>query len=450
MNSESGRSVPTVRSIVTFWAPLAGTWWMMALEGVVLSAILARLPEPTYNLAAYGVAFAFAILVESPVILLMSASTAMVKDAPTHHALWSFSRRLIAVISLLMLVLVLDPVWALASGALHLEPEVSRLVHLALWCLLPWPGAIGDRRYHQGLLIRAGKTRSVAVGTVLRVSAMLLSSLCLARWSHLPGAMIAGIALSSGVVTEALAVRRMSWSLVRRLEKENPEGPRPSSGEVFHFYLPLALTSMLALASQPIITFFVGRAAFAVQSLAVLPVLNGLTFLLRALALSYQEVVIAQVGEVGQHYRVVRKVATGLFTVVALVMLAVAFTPLGRWWLRDVAGLKPDLTDFAIPALRVFAFLPMLSVLQSFLRALLVHGRRTRPVGWATAVEVTAIATILATTIALAHWPGALAAGVAVVGGRLVGLVWLWPFVRAVLGGWERPEQEPQISGSLA
>ena len=53
---------------------------MMATEGPFLVAIIARLPDPTFNLAAYGVAFALAILIEAPVIMLMSAATSLVRD----------------------------------------------------------------------------------------------------------------------------------------------------------------------------------------------------------------------------------------------------------------------------------------------------------------------------------------------------------------------------------
>ena len=61
----------TVKKIFIFWIPLAATWQMMAAEGPFLAAIIARLADPKYNLAAYGVAFSFAVLVEAPIIMIM-------------------------------------------------------------------------------------------------------------------------------------------------------------------------------------------------------------------------------------------------------------------------------------------------------------------------------------------------------------------------------------------
>ncbi|SVB30189.1 uncharacterized protein METZ01_LOCUS183043, partial [marine metagenome] len=76
----------------------------MATEGPFLAAVIARLADPTVNLAAYGVAFAFAILIESPVIMLMSASTALVNDAQTYRKLRNFMHWMNATATVLLLV----------------------------------------------------------------------------------------------------------------------------------------------------------------------------------------------------------------------------------------------------------------------------------------------------------------------------------------------------------
>jgi len=53
---------------------------MMAVEGPFLAAIIARLAQPKYNLAAYGVAFSFGLIIEAPIIMIMSAATALVEN----------------------------------------------------------------------------------------------------------------------------------------------------------------------------------------------------------------------------------------------------------------------------------------------------------------------------------------------------------------------------------
>src|SRR5438093_12275030 len=72
--------------VVRAWAPLAVSWLFMGLELPLVSAVIARLPQATIGLAAYGgVVFPLALLIESPVIMLLSASTALSRDESSYR-----------------------------------------------------------------------------------------------------------------------------------------------------------------------------------------------------------------------------------------------------------------------------------------------------------------------------------------------------------------------------
>ena len=63
----------------------------MGVELPLMSAVVARLPDPTIHLAAYGgVVFPIALIIESPIIMLLSASTALSKDWASYRKLWYF------------------------------------------------------------------------------------------------------------------------------------------------------------------------------------------------------------------------------------------------------------------------------------------------------------------------------------------------------------------------
>ena len=153
----NGASTITLRRIVVFWIPLAATWLMMAMEGPFLAAVIARLADPAYNLAAYGVAFSIALVVEAPIIMIMSAATALVRDRQSYLAMRNFTHTLNAAITVAMAVALIPPVFdTIALTLLDLPGEVARIAHVATAILLPWPGAIGFRRFYQGVLIRQG------------------------------------------------------------------------------------------------------------------------------------------------------------------------------------------------------------------------------------------------------------------------------------------------------
>ncbi len=427
------------RRIFVFWLPLAGTWLMMAVEGPYLAAIIARLPDATANLAAFGVAFAFAIIIESPVIMLMSASTALVEDAASYRALRRFALGLAALVTAAQVVVLLPPVFHAIARTLQLPAEVGDLTHGALAILLPWPGAIAYRRFRQGLLIRHHQTRRVAYGTAVRLAAMSLIALAAFLAAEVPGAWVGALALSAAVVTEALASRAMSRKIVAEL-LERPRAPERMAAlrlrALVRFYAPLGLTTFIALSAQPLVTFFMGRARFPVESLAVLPVIHGLTFIFRAVGLSYLEVVIALLGPRREHFARLRNFA-GLLAVAATAGLSgIALTPLANIWFHTVSGLSPALTRFALLPLAILAFFPALSVALHLQRGVLVHARHTRPAARATALEVLTVAGALTVTIHGLDLVGAVAASLAILGGRIVGVAWLVsPCVRVLRAG---------------
>ncbi len=424
-HSHAGRStlqLSTAR-IFKFWTPLAATWLMMALEGPFLAAVIARLPDPKFNLAAYGVAFAFAILVEAPIIMMMSAATALAENADSYRKLRNFTYALSTGITGVMLLVLVPPIFdVITLDLIDLPPEVAQLTYVALWLLLPWPGAIGYRRFYQGTLIRDGKTRLVAYGTVIRLTAMATTAIVLYGTLAPPGAYLGAAALSAGVSAEAVAARLMARGTVRRL-LERPRDPeteeRLDYRRILDFYYPLALTSMLGLAVHPTVTFFMGRARFPVESLAVLPVVNSLSFIFRALGLSYQEVAIALIGKRFEQVRKLARFALGLGLASTAGIALIAFTPLAYVWFETISGLTRELTLFALPPTRILTPLPFLSVILSYQRGILVQGRRTRPITLATAIEVTSIVAVLAALIGWLDLVGATAAAIAFVAGRL-------------------------------
>ncbi|MFO7525236.1 MAG: hypothetical protein R6W68_07260, partial [Ignavibacteriaceae bacterium] len=134
----------TQRKIFLFWLPLAATWFMMSVEGPFLSALIARLPDPKFNLAAYGVAFSFALVIEAPVIMMLSAATTLVRIRQSYLSFRKFNLVLIGLLTLLMIILVIPSVfYFIAEDLIGLPSEVSHLTHSAMIIMIPWPGAIG-------------------------------------------------------------------------------------------------------------------------------------------------------------------------------------------------------------------------------------------------------------------------------------------------------------------
>jgi len=406
---------------------------MMAVEGPFLAAMIARLAEPVFNLAAYGVAFSLALVVEAPVIMIMSAATALARNRLSYIRLRTFTHALNAGVTLAMVVALLPPVFnAIAYGLIGLPPEVAFRTHIALLILLPWPAAIGIRRLYQGVLIRHRLTRRVAYGTVVRLAAMFGTAFVLARDGRLEGAWVGAAALTMGVSCEAVASRFMAAGALRKLMAV----PGVATGAVAswvaltRFYYPLALTTLLSLGIHPVVTFFVGNSRMPLESLAVLPVIGSLVFIFRSLGLAYQEVVIALIGDEQEGYVPLRTFGILLSLGVAVGLSLIAWTPLAGVWFRNVSGLTDELAAFALTPVRILSIIPGLTAVLSFQRAVMVIRNTTNRVTLATIIEVAGTVVVMWVAISFLNAIGAVAAASALLIGRIGANLYVAPAMR--------------------
>lgn len=422
----------TYKKIFKFWYPLSASWLMMAAEMPFLAAIIARLGEPKYNLAAFGVAYSIALVVEAPIIMLLSASTALSKNKNAYSKLYRFSYALNIGITVAMIVLLVPGVFDFfARDLMELPDKVARLTYNATFLLLPWPAAIGFRRFYQGIMIRYDLTRRVAYGTVVRLVSMAVTGIVL-FFLGIPGAYVGAAALSMGVINEAIASRIMAHHCMKDLRKTEPTGddlknPLTYRG-ITKFYYPLAVMTSLSLGIQPMVTFFMSLSRFPIESLAVLPVVNSLVFVFRSFGLSYQEVVIALLGEKKQGYIHLRNFAVYLGVAVTAGLAAIAFTPAANIWFHHVSGLSVELSSFAYVPSQIMVILPALTVLISFQRSVLVSVKKTGPITLATIIEVGVIFLVLIITIRRFDFVGVVAAALSYIIGRLCANLFLSPF----------------------
>jgi len=417
----------THKKIFYFWLPLAATWLMMAVEGPFLASLIARSTEPKFNLAAYGIAFSFALIIEAPIIMMMSAAIALVKNKQSFLKLKIFTYAVNVLITLIMLIAIIPIIFYFITETLiGLPEEISRLTHIATIILLPWPGAIGFRRFYQGILINNNLTRRVAYGTVVRLIAMLVCGSVLYISGIAEGVVIGAASLSFAVIMEAIAVRLMVSSTLKKI---NSEELSPLQNleykQIIKFYYPLALTSLIGLGVQPLLTFFIGQSRMAIESFAVLPVVTSFIFVFRSLGLSYQEVIIALLGEKNEGLKPLLHFAflLALFLVGGLSLFA--FTPLADFWFITVSGLSASLADFARVPLMIMFFFPALTVLISLQRGLLVASRNTKPITTATITEVLIIVIMMIILVNELDVIGVVAAMFALVAGRVAANVYL-------------------------
>ncbi|HYF90879.1 MAG TPA: hypothetical protein VD969_01395 [Symbiobacteriaceae bacterium] len=394
------RSTPlTIGSLLHQFLPLSLSDLIMVLAGPIIIAGLARLPNQEVHLAAYGVAEAVAILVESPIIMLLHAASALARDPLAFRALRRFMLWANIGLTVFYALLAFSPLYDLVFRTwLGQPPAVSDAARPAFQVMLLWPAAIGWRRYFQGILIARRHAARVGLASVFRLASLALTVAVgvMLRW---PGAVVGCGALAVSVIVEAAMV---TW--FARAEK--PEGePVPhlphTFGAVAAWYAPLALTAILIWVSKPAINGGLARAREADLSLAAWPAVWTTAMLVANAIRMVQQVVIIQATS-PENYAVLRRFTWWAGGAASALMALIGLSPAGGALLTQVTGLTPHLAEVAVPALRLLILLPLGIALQNHYQGLLIRSGRTPAVNLGALVG----SGVLFLTLMLGVWAG--------------------------------------------
>ena len=369
----------SLRQIFTTWWPLAASWLLMSAEMPALSAIVARLAEPKINLAAYGgVVFPLALIIESPIIMLLAASTALSRDWNSYLHIRRFMMVTSAVLTALHLLITLTPIYYfVVEELLNAPAEIIEPARIGLIIMTPWTWSIAYRRFHQGVLIRFGLSQAVTSGTFIRLATDIVILGVGYLLQDIPGIVVATSAVTLGVLSEAIYVGLVVRPVIHNQLRTAPLVDPPLTQERFlDFYIPLVMTSLISLLVNPIGSAALGRMPLPLESLAVWPVLSGLIFMVRSLGIAYNEVVVTLLDE-PHASTMLRRFATILISITTLLWVLLVSTPLASVWFTHISALSPELAQIARLGAWLAIPLPAISVMQSWFQGAILHSRRT-------------------------------------------------------------------------
>jgi hypothetical protein len=374
----------------------------MGLELPLVSAVMARLRDPVTSLAAYGgVVFPLCLMIEAPIIMMLSASTALSRDRPSYLLLRRFALGAASGLTALHALVAFTPLFGFVVGGLmHAPAEIHEAARRGLQIMTPWTLSIAYRRLQQGVMIRFGRARAVGVGTAVRLGAnaavLALGSLV----PELPGIVVGTLAVATGVVGEALYAGIAARPILRGALRQAPVAAVPLTVRAFlEFYLPLAATPVLTFFAMPLCSAAMGRMPRTIESLATWPVLNGFVFTLRSTGFALNEVVVALLDRPGA-VPALRRFTVRLAGAVTSLLLVTAATPLDAVWFGRVSALPGPLAALAMAGLWIAAPMPALSAFQSLYQGAAVHSRRTRAVTESMVASLAVTAAVLGIGIA--------------------------------------------------
>lgn len=427
----------TLRQVWLSWWPLAASWILMGLELPTVSAIMARLVDPKISLAAYGgIVFPLSMIVEAPIIMLLSASTALCKDRQSYQLLRRFMILMGVGLTAAHILIVLTPLYGLVIGGLIGAPqEIRGPARIGLIIMTPWTWSIAYRRLQQGVLIRFGRSHLVGIGTGIRLGTNIFVLAIGYLIGTLPGIVVGSAAVASGVVAEAIYAGITVRPVLRGPVRDAVAQETPLTMRGFlHFYIPLAMTPLIALIAAPIGSASMSRMPRALDSLAVWPVISGLGFMLRSVGIAFNEVVVALLDRPGA-VRALKRFALIIGFSTSAILLVVAATPTAGYYFGRLSALSPSLTLLAMQGIWLSVLMPGLGVMQSWRQGILVHTHQTRAITEAVIIYLLVNGVLLGIGIHLERITGLFVALAAITIGNIAQILWLGMRSRAALRG---------------
>jgi hypothetical protein len=408
-------------SLGTLWReflPLSLSDVTMAYGDPMMTTTLAHLPDAQNNLAAVNIAKSLAIFFESPIIMILHAANALAGSQDSRKALWRFTLLVGGGLTFLLSLLGLPIIFNFVGvSLLGIPSAMLATVSQVLLLMGGWPFAIAWRRYFQGLLIYHGQSRAVAKASIFR---LLTLALVLTGGFFLPitGGILAGFALISGVIVEAIAVTifaRLSGAILPP-QIEQPNLPRNLT-QVWKFYLPLANSMMVVWGGRAILISILARAEDATIAIAAWSAAWGLVLVIANSTRMVQQMVIKYRHQVSDKQLLTFAMSVG--AACSSLLLLMSLTPIGDRIVQSFIGNDLTLAKSIKPVLLICAIVPLFVALQNAIQGFLVSENRTGHVNLSTWLG-TGTLLIISTFAINKGMNGAIAAAIAMITSMLV------------------------------
>lgn len=409
-------------SFGTLWReflPLSLSDVTMACGDPMITTTLAHLPDAQVNLAAVGIAKSLAIFFESPIIMILHASNALAGSQDSRKALWRFTLLVGGGLTFVLSLLGLPIIFSFVGvSLLGIPSAMLATVSQVLLLMGGWPFAIAWRRYFQGLLIYHGQSRAVAKASIFRLFTLALV-LTGGFFFPISGGVLAGFALISGVIVEAVAVTifaRLSGATIPRETVTQPNLPR-NLAQVGKFYLPLANSMMVVWGGRAILISILARAEDATVAIAAWSAAWGLVLVIANSTRMIQQMVIKYHHQVSDKQLLTFAISVG--AACSTLLLFMSLTPVGDRIVQSFIGNDLTLAKSMKPVLLICAIVPLLVALQNATQGFLVSENRTGHVNLSTWLG-TGTLLIIATLAINKGMNGAISAAMAMITSMLV------------------------------
>ncbi len=360
----------------SFYWPLALTGLVSLIGNQIQNATLARYPNATAEIATFALAAGVFHLFDAALIFIPQMTVVLGKSPTGSRVCRRFVLLVSAILTVPVILTALPPVGApILRVAFGIEGETLAAVMLYVTLLSPNIVLAGLRNYYVGLVIQAERTRLITLFNVLYLGVVLA---VLLFGYHAGWRAVITLAAAQGVASVVhLAALYAAAQRLGRLPLRD-DGSRIGYAEVFAFFWPVALTSVMFSLSRPIIYSFLGRLDDPQPVIAAMRVGFDFAMIFHNLLNQFRHVFVTFGAE---DLAGVRRFMTAVTGVVVGGMVAVVATPVSTFILGQLIGVGAEVLTMTRQVLLVMCLLPVVVAFRNYFHGVAMVRRHTGPMG---------------------------------------------------------------------
>jgi hypothetical protein len=354
-----------------FFIPLSLSALLISLSHSVINAGLARLPQAEIMISAYSIASSFGFLLMNPVLVTRQISASLATNPVARAKVYRYLIVSAIIPSILIYVVASTPdLFSTMIRIANMPSESSYLAMTIFAGFLLLPIVHVNKEYHQGILSRQGYTKIVFLSELanLLIIFSIVVNIRILPMARFPWLLPVCFIILGDIVGAFFLYKKRQYILQAHKPPTNTFSNAQSLSywHIFNYCFPLYLSGLVGSVTMPLTYFILGRSSVAAEyTIAAFSVAWGIGMLFLSIQMMLNQVSLRYYRPFGNN-RVLILFFTSVGALLSLMLLTVAFSPLGHWILLNMIAVSPVVAQDATFILRWIVLLIPMRAAQEF------------------------------------------------------------------------------------
>jgi O-antigen/teichoic acid export membrane protein len=398
----------SLKTLLVFFIPLGLSASLVTLSHIIINSTLARASNSELIIASYAIAMTLFGITERLAVILRQTCSTLVRDRHSFKTMSYFTFYIIGCLLAVSLAIAYTPIGDFIFGTVFgvkdkvMVEQIKGIYQVLIYVTI----FSGLRCLMQGIIIFNRQTKWLTIGMAVRLSAMYALSIYFIQTGNISGKTGALIFLV-GMTIECIISMLEARTLVRKMPSNHIEKIQ-SKNQIFRFYSPLMLSSIITVMIGPVINVFLGKTEDIVLAIASYTIALSITHLFLSF-FSYTHQIVINFYK--NHEKQVKNFAFVISFFPFLLLTLFCYTSIGAFVLENLMGVNGRLLDASLQTLQIFLIMALVYPFIDFFNGLLMLQKQTR------VTIVSQSANLIVTTILLfigvklaAEWNGVIGA----------------------------------------